>query len=95
MKHDEMMDVIQAHKEGKQIQSRRCDDASRWTDDAVRGLGCDFNFDSFDYRIKTEPREWFVKLWPNGRIEINKTIGVLTAYSDKGNTRVREVLDDD
>lgn len=60
MTHDEMIAVIQAHKEGKQIQSRRGD----WWIDIFEPS---WDFSKYDYRIKPEPpkpREWWIVFCP-------------------------------
>lgn len=61
MKHDEMIAVIQAHKDGKTVEQRRkgCDHG--WAE-RKGPLSLSFNFFTFDYRIKPEPRvlyAWF------------------------------------
>ena len=48
MKHDEMITVIQAHKEGKQIQVQLGN--GTWFDTL-----CVFDFSRYTYRIKPEP----------------------------------------
>lgn len=59
MTHNEMIAVIQAHKEGKTIQTRLRDgsEANTWyTPVSVR-----FNFAVYDYRVKKEPRvRWMI-----------------------------------
>ena len=48
MTHDQMIAVIQAHKEGKTVQARL---RGRWVD-----LECpSWNFNANDYRVKPEP----------------------------------------
>jgi len=57
--HDEMIEVIQAHKEGKEIQCRLKDpslDEMGWL---TKG-GDTFNFTDYIYRIKPEPKEIWV-----------------------------------
>lgn len=64
MRHDEMIAVIQAHKEGKPIQFRL--PGSYWTDSPGHlEHGPYFDFDQFQYRIKPDPRkprEWCIEL---------------------------------
>lgn len=50
MTHEEMISVIQAHKEGKQIQYRRIGN-TEWLDTPKPA----WNFVLFEYRIKPEP----------------------------------------
>jgi hypothetical protein len=56
MDHDEMIAVIQAHKEGKEIQFRCVDDFDKtWT--SYSESSPSWNFSEFEYRIKPEPRK--------------------------------------
>ncbi len=62
MTHDEMIAVIQAHKDGKQIQClcKHPGAYHEWADLQTKPV---WDFHRFDYRIKPEeknPREWFV-----------------------------------
>ena len=85
MTHDEMIAVIQAHKDGKTIQARNRD-IGVWDDvDPI------WRFDSCDYRVKPEPREWI----------LNPEAGICVPYDTLATTEirkncvhVREVLDD-
>ncbi len=53
MEHDEIIAVVQAHKDGKDIQFfNRID--KRWN--GINPPAWDFA--SHDYRVKPEPREW-------------------------------------
>ena len=56
MTHDEMIEVIQAHKEGKSIQWRLAGRGA-WTDTGKPN----WNFDSKQYRVKPEP----MTIWVN------------------------------
>lgn len=49
MTHDEMIEVIKAHKEGKKIQEK-LNGASEWRDCSSRN----FNFYAYNYRVKPE-----------------------------------------
>jgi hypothetical protein len=55
MTHDEMIAVIQAHREGKKIQVRDRVNGEPW-DDLQSNES--FNFVGFEYRVRPEPREW-------------------------------------
>jgi hypothetical protein len=58
---DEMISVLQAHKDGKTTQWKAKKYGGVWTD-CHNPL---FNFDTWDYRIKPEPREcWIVNELP-------------------------------
>lgn len=76
MTHDEMIAVIQAHKEGKQIQYRPAN--------ALKDKGWEdinppsWNFHISRYRVKPAPREFYIPIWksdPDNRWE--------TAYTSK------------
>jgi hypothetical protein len=61
MTHDEMIAVIQAHKDGKMIQFKQKDvDGWVW---APRPC---WNFSSHEYRIKPEPMEIWVNVYDDG-----------------------------
>jgi len=53
MKHDEMIEVIQAHKDGKRIQLSGKHASASWFDTDCPG----FSFGEYDYRVKPEPRK--------------------------------------
>ena len=60
MTHDEMIAVIQAHRDGKAIQYRhKC---SEWSPAPQPN----WNFSAYDYRIKPEPLECWVNVYPQG-----------------------------
>ena len=71
MDHDEMIAVIQAHKEGKEIQFRCVDDFDKtWTGYSESSPSWDFS--EFEYRIKPEPRkprEVFLREFDGGRLD--------------------------
>lgn len=58
MTHDEMIAVIQAHKDGKSILFRVIDSNGNWMESNPS-----FDFSNYEYRIKPEPPKewWFVK----------------------------------
>ena len=62
MTHDEMIAVIQAHKEGKVIQSDRIDNEGKqiWIDDN----NPNWNFGLRRYRVKPEKRVGYVNVYP-------------------------------
>ncbi len=70
MTHDEMIAVIQAHKDGKQIQ-RRFNGAGSFPWEDLK-VGDYWNFTDWDYRIKPEekkPRELVVVIDDCGKIQ--------------------------
>lgn len=56
MNIDEMIAVVTAYRDGKQIEFRRNDGEPKWLDN----VSPRWNFESFDYRIKPAPREWWM-----------------------------------
>jgi hypothetical protein len=83
MTHDEMIAVIQAHKDGMQLQVRdRHVQQRTWKDD----LDPRFDFLVGEYRIKPTPREFW----------ISPELGALTFVKETpqpGWVHVQEVLD--
>lgn len=83
MSDDEIIRVVQAHKDGKRIECReRGNFGKPWYE-------CDpmWSFLYFDYRVKSEPREWTMALCVDG---------LLDSPADSDNrpmVRVREVMD--
>jgi hypothetical protein len=57
MTHDEMIAVIQAHKDGKVIQFRCIRDRGDWM---TKKTAPNWNFDAVDYRAKPEPKEYWL-----------------------------------
>lgn len=57
---DNMIAVLQAHKEGKQIQMRG-QHLKEWRDAKV----LNYNWTLYDYRVKPEAREFWVNVYPN------------------------------
>lgn len=101
MTHDEMIEVIQAHKEGKAIER---DDllcvGTEWERMPRDGK---FNFATFRYRVKPEPMEcWavhygnpfstIVKLYPTEKEALASASCSLAVNSQV--IRLREVLDE-
>lgn len=81
MSDDEIIRVVQAHKDGKRIECRHTLLGEQWRE-------CDpmWSFMSFDYRVKPEPREWTMALCVDG---------LLDSPADSDNrpmVRVREVM---
>ena len=68
MTHDEMIAVIEHHKNGGEIQCLRKNVLANWVDTD----GLNWNFTEFDYRIKPEP----MTLW----LEISDGKVIVTHY---------------
>ena len=60
MTEQEMIDVLQAHIDGKQIQYRRVNMGGEWANEKPY-----WDFDHFDYRVKPEPLECWVNFYDN------------------------------
>ncbi len=64
MTHDEMIAVIQAHRDGKEVQARQ--PRGEWFDVAVPA----WNFDVYEYRAKPrEPRRIYAHFTPCGILD--------------------------
>lgn len=59
MTHDEMIEVIQAHKDGKEIEAKnKLFDSAMWVTINVS----DFDFFSYEYRVKPKEIEaWYLE----------------------------------
>ena len=76
MTHDEMIQVIQAHKEGKQLQYRG--KHSHWADIIDPPA---WAFHAYDYRVKPEPRVVWINEYP--RTVLGDTRLSTTAHPSK------------
>lgn len=86
---DEMIAVIQAYKEGKTIQYRhKLDETATWHD-------CQdiyWNFPALVYRIKPEPREFWVPSWQAFETK-SAALSYIGIAPDSTVIHVREVLE--
>ena len=88
MTHDEIIAVVQAHKNGKQIQCKARNTAI-WGD-----AGCpNWAFHNTDYRVKPEPREFILPLDANGNIATEGQHGAIGVIQAAEVIKVREVLE--
>lgn len=93
MTHNEMIEVIAAHRDGKTIQFSR--DGDTWDD---MGEGPGWNFNCFTFRVKPpEPVEleaWFFngnyQFSTLGMSELNKNVYLRSGYKYK---KMREVIE--
>jgi len=60
MTNDEMIKVLQAHKEGKTIETKRIG-RGEWTE-----VSPCWNFQEFEYRVKPVPRSVFINDYGDG-----------------------------
>lgn len=60
MTNQEIIDVVRAHQEGKEIwyQEKGTDEWDRVTDPS-------WNFDEFNYKATEPPREFWINVYPN------------------------------
>ncbi len=90
MSENQIIEVVQAHKEGKQIQTRDHFGHSGW-----QNCHPVWDFYHNDYRVKPEPRkprEWWIHLNASGMHEVHETT---ENRSHCGHCiLVREVMDD-
>jgi len=86
MTHDEMIAIIQAHKEGKTIQYRRPD--KTWEDSVSASVGDKyptFNFANVIYRVKPDPQVRYAVLDINGHgwMLSGRTLWLLRATAEE------------
>ena len=68
MEIDDMIEVLQAYKKGKQIQYRNTRLDGDWVDPETRSPV--WQFYEFEYRVKPEPREWYMRVYQDNYDEI-------------------------
>lgn len=93
---DEMIAVLQAAKVNKPIQVR---DGDEWV--TVCSIPT-WNFRDFQYRVKPEPREWWINVYSNNACHLHLTKDAAVRGRTDGHDRlhgeetihVREVLED-
>ena len=73
----ELLPVIKAFTEGKDIQCRSTDD-TQWLDTTIPTFSA-----SIEYRIKPEPREYWIPIWKDSTAQNHNAWE--TAYCSKGN----------
>ncbi len=91
MTHDEMIAVIQAHKEGKALQARSKTPTASWCEASIP----DFNFYDYDYRIKPQPFECWVNVYYGEGIMSFRSKSEALTYSKEASLaaiHMREVL---
>lgn len=88
----ELLPIIQAFAEGKtiQAQNRRPQTSNDWVDAVDEFLFFDSN--DWNWRIKPEPREWFVYSGNDEPIITDSPMDVDAKYAHKW-IKVREVLE--
>ena len=64
MTTDDMIDVLTAFRDGKDLQFRRGDESRPWEDTENPR----FNFNICEYRVKPEPRTIFLRFNSNGSV---------------------------
>jgi hypothetical protein len=64
MTHDEMIEVIQSHKDGKVIQFKRNCGVCDWTS-LAKVKSPHWNFSAVKYRVKPEPKEYWLVPYTN------------------------------
>ncbi len=98
MTHDKMIEVIQAHRDGEKIERKMLGVAMAQWALCKTPQHSRFNFDEYDYRIKPEPREWWVNFYPQftsgliGSREAADTEAALQKMFRVKCVHVREVL---
>lgn len=88
MTHDEMIAVIQAHKNGKRIQYQDIYGSNHaWRD--VIDEPC-WSFAANNYRVKPEPREWWNCEYPGG--DVKRFVAKRDAEEWKEKSCARDVM---
>lgn len=78
MNHDEMIKVIEAHKEGKEIQWRVDDEGNDW-----RSAPCPcWDFSRYEYRVKPIPKKLTIYIYKNLDKEGNIVLLDYLTYAD-------------
>lgn len=94
MSDDEIIAVVQAHKEGKQIEYKiRGSESHVW----LSSVAPAWNFYDYDYRVKPEPRklrEWWIHKGGYGGEDQRWTIEDKPLVPCCDYIHVREVIDD-
>lgn len=63
MTHDEMIAVIQAHKNGKRLQFRDAGSGKEWETFAIANDVPSWNFNKYEYQVKPKPREFRLRFY--------------------------------
>lgn len=88
MTHDEMISVIQAHKEGKKVEFKHKTRHNEW----FKGNDLGWNFQEYNYRIAREPRKCWVKWLGDGLVEVVPCDGKNAVVQNSGYQLVTEQL---
>ena len=78
MKHDEMIAVIQAHKDGKKIQVGSILSNTQWQDVEIPS----WDFRTCRYRVKPYPMELWAIIWPSGAMNYFDSLGQAVACAN-------------
>ena len=69
MTHDEMIEVIKAHKDGKDLEVKSKMRGAAWYSRPNKGPNdVRLNFDDYDYRVKKEPRMLYARIDERGYV---------------------------
>jgi hypothetical protein len=92
MNLDEMIEVLQAAKDGKEIEFKE-KDKSYWQRLCYKDGSAAWNFWEYDYRIKPEPRECWVNIYSsNWMAHSTKEIAILKSGGIVEPVLFREVI---
>jgi hypothetical protein len=88
MTHDEMIAVIRAHEEGKEIQFRQSGSDNIWED-------CDphWAFHCIEYRVRPEAREFYITVKENNTVCAASHVKSHVTKFGRPVIKVREVLE--
>lgn len=97
MTTQEMIDVMQAHLAGKVIQVRKSWPRCLLWNTLAPNARPVWDWDNYIYRVKPEPREWYVNMYESGPSCCQHATRVEADAANAGRSeciKVREVLDD-
>lgn len=94
---DSMIEVLNAHRNGKKIQLISKTHPNRWTDCALAINGGPlWDFTDYDYRIKPEPKRprefWLVNHLENGATSACKTCGPFKSKEEANRAEGNEII---
>jgi len=85
----EKIEVMQAALDGRSVETKIAESDYSWG--ASNTQPPVFNWHINDYRIKPEPREYYLSFWGHDGVTVSKTMAA--APAGRETIKVREVLD--
>ena len=66
MQIDDMISVLRAYKDGREIEQRYVVGIAGTPPECEVKTDCDWNITRYDYRVKADPLELWVNIYPSG-----------------------------